>query len=93
MFNRDNAITDLRNKNRIIAQLKSPDKNINSLIYLLNLSGIVHLLSPCNVPDSVLNTNTTKLQVTVPACIEVLLLGKCGLQGASLEVGNICDTI
>lgn len=93
MFNGDNASTDLRNKYRIIPQLKCPDKDINSFIYLLNLSGIVHLLNPCNVPDSVLNTNTTKLHVTVPACIEVILLGKCGLQGASLEVGNIDDTI
>lgn len=89
MFNRNNVSTDLRNKYRMMAQLKCPDKNINSFIYLFNLSGIVHLLNPCNVPDFVLNTNTPQLQVTVPAHLEAILLGKCGLQGASLEIGSV----
>ena len=74
-------------------QLKCPDKGNNSFIYLLTLLIIVHLSNPCYVPDSLLNTSTTKLHVTVPAFEELTLLGKCGMQVTSWEVGNISYTI
>lgn len=82
-----NAVTDIRTMSIIIEESESSDKDINPFTYALSMSLIVHLLQPHYVTDSALSTSAAKISAIFLASMELTLLGECGMQGNSLEVG------